>query len=62
LRISTEYRPPRNRPGGESDIVSALFRRAGLRWFDAFPLAYDAALRVAPGQHLDPFVLLRLFY
>lgn len=26
----------------------ALFRRAGLRWFDAYPAARDAALSVLP--------------
>jgi hypothetical protein len=32
----------------------ALFRRAGLRWFDAYPVAREAALSVLPEpEHVD---------
>jgi hypothetical protein len=33
-----------------------LFRRAGLWWGDAYPPAYDAALRVAPEAECDEWV------
>jgi hypothetical protein len=33
----------------------ALFRRAGLSWFEAEPPAYEATMRVAPAEEAEEY-------
>ncbi len=54
LAPSSLARSPRRDPLEIFHRGLALFRRAGLRWFDAYPVAREAALSVLPNpEELD---------